>query len=205
MGSVMLIRKLHPGEINLYADHLKRLSPDDRRSRFSETVVSDAVIEAYVNGISDDDLLLGAFDENDQMVAAVHVGLSGTMAEIGVSVEPDHRGKHLGTALADHAAKWARNRHAERLYSVYSDSNRSMQGVAHHMGMSITHDHGVAEAFLDLPPPDAITVSDEISANVNEMWHNWAKKIERFQDLWRGKVVLHHPSDVTEEDRRRPV
>lgn len=198
----MLIRKLHSDEYELYSDHLKRLSPSDRRSRFSETVVSDEVIEAYVTGISPDDVLLGAFDEDNKMIAAAHVGMAGATAEIGVSVEPEHRGKHLGTTLTDHAANWARNRHAQRLYSVYSDSNRSMQGVAQHMGMSITHDHGVAEGVVDLPPPDAFSVSDELTSGVMEMWRDWTKKVERFQDIWRGRVTLSDGGGVTDVERR---
>ena len=198
----MLVRKLHSDEYPLYTDHLKRLTPEDRRSRFSETVVSDEVIENYVLGIAPDDVILGAFDEDDKMVAAAHVGMAGTIAEIGVSVEPEHRGKHLGTALTDHAANWARNRHAQRLYSVYSDSNRSMQGVAQHMGMSITHDHGVAEAVVDLPPPDAFSVSDEIASGVMEMWRGWSKSVERFQDVWRGQLTLGDDGGVSDVDRR---
>ena len=189
----MLIRKLHPDEHGLYLEHLKRLSPDDRRSRFSETVVSDDVIEAYVDKISPEDMVLGAFDKTDRLVAAAHVGLGGAIAEIGVSVEPDHRGKHLGTELTDHAAKWARNRHAHKLYSVYSDSNRSMQGVAHHMDMSVTHDHGVAEAILNLAPPDAATVSDELVADFQEMWRDWSKRSSGFRIYGKEKLLCTCP------------
>jgi RimJ/RimL family protein N-acetyltransferase len=205
----ILIRKLPAEEYGIYADHLKRLSPADRQSRFSEAVVADEVIEKYVAGISPDDMVIGAFDETDHMVAAVHVGMSGKTAEIGVSVEPSHRDQHVGTELMDHAAKWARNRHADRLYSVYSDSNRSMQGLAHRLGMSITHDHGVAEGVLDLPPADAGTIYDELATDVQGAWHDWAQNIERFQDLWLGTVSLtlkdQAAAEITEEERRTPT
>ena len=184
----MLIRKLHDGEKHLYAEHLKRLSPLDRSSRFSETVVSDELIDRYVNGIPEDDLLMGAFVD-EIMVAGVHVGLGGGTAEIGVSVESAHRGKSIGTELMDHAVQWSRNRKVERMYSVCSDSNKSMQALARHLGMSITHDHGTAEGMVELPPPDVLTVADEMTADVKEVWHDWAHMMEQVQDLWLGSLT----------------
>ncbi len=44
----MLIRKLHTAETGLYAAHLKRLTPYDRSSRFSEASVGDELIDKYV-------------------------------------------------------------------------------------------------------------------------------------------------------------
>lgn len=184
----MLIRKLHPEEKHLYAEHLKRLTPSDRTSRFSESVVTDDVIESYAAKIPDDDLLMGAFKDN-VLVAAVHVGLGGGTAEIGVSVEAEYRGQSVGTELMDHAVLWSRNRRAERMYSMCSDSNRSMQALARHIGMSITHDHGTAEGVMDLDPPNMLTVSDEIAADVREVWHDWAHMMEHVQDLWFGRLT----------------
>ena len=184
----MLIRKLHDDEKHLYAEHLKRLTPSDRSSRFSEACVSDELIDNYVNRIPDDDLLMGAFID-EVMVGAVHVGLGGGTAEIGISVEGDHRGQNLGSELMDHAVQWSRNRHVERMYTLCSDSNQSMQALARSIGMSITHDHGVAEGVMDLDPPDVLTVSDEIAADVQEAWHDWAHMMEHVQDLWVGNLT----------------
>jgi GNAT superfamily N-acetyltransferase len=184
----MLIRKLHTEEKGLYADHLKRLPPSDRSSRFSEAAVSDELIDKYVAGISDDDLLMGAFIDH-VMIGAVHVGLGGAIAEIGISVEGDHRGQNVGAELMDHAAQWSRNRHAERLYIMCSDSNQSMQALARSAGMRITHDHGVAEGTMDLDPPNVLTYSDEIAADVKEVWHDWAHMFEHVQELWFGTLT----------------
>ncbi len=184
----MLIRKLHNTELELYADHLKRLTPYDRSSRFSEASVSNELIDKYVAGISEDDLLMGAF-VGDVMVGAVHVGLGGGTAEIGISIETEFRGQHLGNELMEHAVQWSRNRHAERLYTMCSDSNQPMQALARSTGMSITHDHGTAEAVMDLAPPDVMSYTDEIVADVQEVWHDWAHMFEHVQDLWLGQLT----------------
>ena len=183
----MLIRKLHTDELDLYAAHLKRLTPEDRSSRFSEAHVSDEIIDAYVSRIPQDDLLMGAF-KDDVLVAAVHVGLGGGVAEIGISVETDYRGQKLGGELMDHAVQWSRNRHAEKLYTLCSDSNQPMQALAKQVGMSITHDHGSAEAVMPLDPPDVLSMTDEMSADVQEAWHNWTHMLGHVQDLWLGHL-----------------
>ena len=183
----MYIRKLHSTETHLYAEHLKRLTPSDRASRFSETVVRDEMIDGYVNGIPEDDLLMGAF-VNEVMVGGVHVGLGGGTAEIGISIEGEYRGQSLGTELMEHAVQWSRNRHVERMYTLCSDSNQSMQALARTIGMSITHDHGVAEGVMELDPPNVLTVADEIASDVQEVWHDWAYMVERVQDLWFGRL-----------------
>ena len=183
----MLIRKLHSTETHLYAEHLKRLSPADRSSRFSEASVSNELIDNYVNRIPEDDLLMAAFID-DVMVAAVHVGLGGGTAEIGISVESDYRGQSVGYELMDHAVQWSRNRRVERMYTLCSDSNQSMQALARNIGMSITHDHGTAEGVMDLDPPNVLTVTDEIAADVREVWHDWAHMMEHVQDLWMGRL-----------------
>lgn len=185
----MLIRKLHDNEAALYADHLKRLSQADRCSRFSEAYVSDDLIDRYVAGISQDDLLMGAF-ANGVMVGGVHVGLGGGVAEIGISIEAGHRGQKLGNDLMEHAVNWARNRHAEKLYTMCSDGNVSMQALAKHVGMNVTHDHGVAEATMPLDPPDLVTITDEMASNVQEAIHDWAHMIEQCQELWLGTFHL---------------
>lgn len=184
----MLIRKLHPGEFGLYADHLKRLTPEDRCSRFSEVHVGDDLIDKYVQGIPEDDLLMGAFYEG-VLVGAVHVGLGGGTAEIGISIETEYRGKSLGSELMEHAVQWSRNRHAERLYTMCSDSNQSMQALARHLGMHITHDHGTTEGVMDLDPPDVASYADEMTADVQEVWHDWAHMFEHVQELWLGQLT----------------
>lgn len=184
----MYIRKLHPTETHLYAEHLQRLTPADRSSRFSEAVVSNELIDAYVSRIPEDDMLMGAF-VNDVLVGAVHVGLGGGTAEIGISVESEYRGQSLGTELMEHAVQWSRNRHVERMYTLCSDSNQSMQALARTIGMSITHDHGVAEGMMELDPPNVLTVADEIVSDVQEVWYDWAHMFEQVQGLWLGHLT----------------
>lgn len=178
-----MIRTLLAGERGLYAAHLKRLGPQDRCRRFSRARVPDEWIDAYVQGIPAADLILGAFGA-DGLVGGAHVGLVGGTAEVAVSVEEGSRGTGLGSELFLRAAIWARNRRAVRLYALCAGDNLAMVSLARRLGMRIRRDSGEAEAFLDLPPPDLFTVTDELAAGLQGMVRDWFGMVE----AWRRRL-----------------
>ena len=141
----MLIRKLYLHERSAYAAHLKRLSPEDRRLRFARSGVADRVIDDYVATMGVDDLILAAF-AGDELVGAAHVALGGSLAEVGVSVDERHRTDGIGSKLLRQAAAFARNRRAEKLYTLCLSDNRSMVALARRTGMQVHYQGGEAEA-----------------------------------------------------------
>lgn len=169
----MLIRKLHIHERPLFADHLKRLPPNDRQFRFAHAHVSDEVIDRYVANIAADDLILGCFID-DRLVGGVHVAFADDLAEVGVSVDPDQRTLGVGAELFRRASHWARNRRAVKLYTLCQADNRAMLALAAKLGMRVHRESGTAEAFLALDPPDLVTVSDELSVGMQSVWTDWA-------------------------------
>jgi GNAT superfamily N-acetyltransferase len=178
----MQIRRLYAHERTAYAAHLKRLGTEDRRLRFARSGVGDEVIDEYVAGIAAGDLILAAFD-GDRLAGGAHVALSGAVAEVGVSVDEAYRADGIGSALLRQAAAFARNRHAEKLYTLCLSDNRSMVALARRTGMEVHFQGGEAEAFLDLPPPDPLTVGEEISAGLFAMFHDWAEMMDSYSSL----------------------
>ncbi len=185
----MPIRRLFAHERPLFAAHLKRLSTDDRRFRFATTSVTDARIDSYVAGIAETDIVLGWLD-GEILTGAVHVALDGAVAEIGVSVDAEQRGRGIGADLFHRAIRWARNRGAGRLYTLCLTDNLAMTALARKAGMTVHRESGTAEAFLPLDPPDLVTVSDELGAGVETALHDWAGLLESCRELWMGTVRL---------------
>jgi RimJ/RimL family protein N-acetyltransferase len=179
----MLIRKLLLHERPLFLDHLNRLTGADRSFRFAQANVPDETIVRYVAGIAADDLILGRFDD-ERMVGAVHVAFAEDIAEVGVSVDPGHRGQGIGADLFKRAARWARNRHADKLYTLCQADNRAMVALATKLGMTIHRDSGTAEAFLALPPPDLLSVSDELSAGMDGVLRELADMMRTCGTVW---------------------
>jgi RimJ/RimL family protein N-acetyltransferase len=185
----MLIRRLSFQERPLYAEHLKRLSPDDRQLRFARAGVADAWIDAHVAAINKDDLILvGTL--RDTIIAAAHVAFdekgTSAIAEVGISVDADHRASGLGSDILRQAVVFARNRGADRLYTLCLSDNRSMVALARRAGMEIDFSPGEAEAHMVLPPPDPLTVSQEASAGLFAVFHDWAELFDRYGALIAG-------------------
>lgn len=188
----MLIRKLHPHERLLFADHLKRLPPPDRRFRFAHAQVADEVIDRYVAHIAADDLILGCFAA-DRLVGAAHVAFAGEVAEVGLSVDAAVRAQGVGAELFRRASHWARNRRVEKLYTLCQADNRAMVALATKLGMAIHRESGTAEAYLALPPPDLLTVSDELSVGMHNVFSEWADLMRTCRGVllaspWSGRV-----------------
>ncbi|WP_155801493.1 GNAT family N-acetyltransferase [Magnetospirillum molischianum] len=180
----MLIRRLPPHERSSYADHLKRLCSDDRHLRFARAGVSDEWLDSYVATIPEDGLILVGMQRN-QVIAAAHVAFDSDngVAEVGLSVDAEHRSGGLGSELLNQAVVFARNRRAERLYTLCLSDNRSMVALARRAGMDIQFSQGEAEAHLPLPPPDPLTVSQEMSAGLFAVFRDWAELFDRYGSL----------------------
>ena len=173
----MQIRRLYAHERPFYAEHLKRLESNDRRLRFANGGVSDAWIDAHVAGITETDLILAAL-ERDRVVGAAHVAFSGALAEVGVSVDCGHRTGGIGSDLLRQAVAFARNRRAEKLYTLCLSENGSMVALARRTGMAVHYQGSEAEAYLDLPPPDSASVGQEMSIGLFAVFHDWAEVMD---------------------------
>lgn len=141
--------------------HLHKLTAEDLRLRFG-VPQAEASLRRYVDGIDfERDALFGVFDDDLELVGFAHVAL-GAEAEFGVSVDPAHRGRGIGTALLARSVDYARNRMTGTLFVHCLAENKAMYAMARKAGMRIVTAAGEADAYLKLPPPDAASVSGEL-------------------------------------------
>lgn len=141
-------------------DHLLALEPHDRYLRFGYPA-SDEQIRKYALGIDfGRDEVLGIFNRRLQLTALAHVAYgqpmpgepNRRMAEFGVSVLPQSRGRGLGRRLFDTAALHARNRGVDTLFIHALSENRPMLRIAAAAGALVERDGGESAAWLRLPP-----------------------------------------------------
>jgi len=141
-------------------DHLLAMEPRDRYLRFGYSA-SDEQIHKYALGIDfNRDEVLGIFNRRLQLVALAHLAYgqpapgdpTRTMAEFGVSVLPESRGRGLGRRLFETAALHARNRGIDTLFIHALSENRPMLRIATAAGAIVERDGGESAAYLRLPP-----------------------------------------------------
>jgi GNAT superfamily N-acetyltransferase len=145
--------------------HLLSLPASDRRLRFG-LFASDETIESYVRGIHfSRDAVFGAVGSSARLIAVGHLaferGAEMTRAELGISVQADHRRRGLGIAILRRAAEHARNRGARTIVMSYVPENDALEELAKRAGMRLTPDPFEKIAHLALEPPSAASLLAE--------------------------------------------
>lgn len=173
-------------------EHLLSLSALDRHLRFGYAA-SDAQIGRYVDSIDfDRDEVFGIFDRRLTLIALAHLAYTNvlrrdgeqTVAEFGVSVLANTRGRGFGRRLFDHAALHARNRGVDTLFIYALSENAPMLRLARSAGATVERSGADSEAWLKLPPDTLGTHVDEaIEEHVAEMDYRWKVQLSRVNHI----------------------
>lgn len=159
-------RKLFKNELSLYADHLIRLSADDRALRFS-SAMGDEQIRNYVSTIDlTDSVIRAIFDDELKIVGAVQVSLNKTrdLGEAAFSIDDNYRGQGLANELFSSAIRWLRVRNVKRMYTICLSHNVKMQAVAKKSGMTLLRQDGEVEGHLSLDDANPLTYIEEATS-----------------------------------------
>jgi len=187
-------------------DHLLALDPRDRYLRFGYPA-TDEQIRKYALGIDfRRDEVLGIFNRRLQLTALAHLAyaqpLPGadaarTMAEFGVSVLPESRGRGLGRRLFDAAALHARNRGVDTLFIHALSENRPMLRIAAAAGATVERDGSESEAWLRLPPDTVGSqVEQALERHLGELDFQFKRQAQVLSDFVDGvaEVKAHFES-----------
>ncbi len=186
-------RKLLPTEARLFRDHLCRLSPDDRVSRFAGSVSDAAIIDHtrrfdWLTGA-----LIGCFvDGTLRGVAEVRwldPGI-GWRAELAVTVEEYWQDEQIGTELLRRSITHARNRGLKSLYMLCLTGNRRMQAIARKFEGELVFEGSQVEADITLPFPTQLTVLAEAIGDSVAFATSWWEQMARAA----GPKTGHRPA-----------
>jgi len=181
-------RKLLSNERPLLADHLLRLSAEDRRLRFGGMFLRDELVRRYVASIDwSHSWSVGFFDEGLlRAVVQISVPRRGAddgapwlrpgAAEFAVSVERPWQRQGVATRLLAQAVVVARNRHIRDLFMLCLPENEPMRRLAKKVGIHLVFRDGEITGHVDLPAPDQLTVFAEFAVEA-------AAAIDRWTDI----------------------
>lgn len=168
-ASRALIRTLDADHVALIEQHLLALPERDRYLRFGYPA-QDEHIQRYVAQLHfARDELFGIFDAELELVAVAHLAyldLPGRehLAEFGVSVGPDLRGRGHGQQLFERCIVHARNHGVSRLIIHALSENAAMIRIARKAGATVVREGSESEACLELPPADFSSQVGELLA-----------------------------------------
>jgi len=176
------IRRLWPTEVHLYRDHLKRLDPESRHSRFSG-IVSDNYIDTYTkSAYRPDALIYGAFD-GDKIIAAGELRLLldswPPAAEAAFSVERDYQDHGIGDALFGRLLTAAQNRNIDMITIICLRENDRMRHLAQKHSAKLNFADGEVSGHLKPAWSSPTTYLEEAIGEANglmKQFLNWSTK-----------------------------
>jgi RimJ/RimL family protein N-acetyltransferase len=162
-----VFRKLHPFEQWRLAEHLARLSPEDRRRRFFAGVSDDA-IQRHCRRIDWlGTVVIGCFEAGVLRGAAELRLETGTLpfaGELALSVETAWQNQGVGTELVRRTLLAAGNRGLASLQMVCLAENHRMQRIAQKHARRLASAGGETEAALAVPLPTQLSLVEEAVA-----------------------------------------
>jgi GNAT superfamily N-acetyltransferase len=192
------IRSLARRHRHRIIDHLLALEPGDRHLRFGYSASDDQIRKYALSVDFKRDEVLGIFNRRLQLVALAHLAYgeppladpSRTMAEFGVSVLQQSRGRGLGRRLFDTAALHARNRGIDTLFIHALSENRPMLRIAAAAGALVERDGSESAAWLRLPP-------DTVGSQVEQAFERHLGELD-FQLKRQARVLSGFVDSVAE-------
>ena len=124
------IRRLGAPGLDAFRAHLLRLDRESRRSRFAMPATDDFVRRYAVTAFDHGTSLFGFFEDGRMHAAGELRPVTETAAEALFSVEPEHRGEGVATALFARIIDDARALGVRRIYMSCLSRNRAMQALA---------------------------------------------------------------------------
>ncbi|MFZ6874739.1 GNAT family N-acetyltransferase [Undibacterium sp. Di27W] len=170
--STVFVKELSEKDRHRILKHFLGLEESDRLLRFG-TYLPDAMIEKYVEGIDfSRDKVFGVISHRFNIVGVGHLAYASRseddehtnkdkVAEFGVSVSGNARGKGIGSKLFERGAIHCRNDDVDTLYMHCLSSNQTMIHIAKKAGMEIHRAYGEADAYLKILPANAASILKE--------------------------------------------
>jgi GNAT superfamily N-acetyltransferase len=160
-----LIRKLWPLEATAYRDHLLRLDPESRRSRFGGAV-SDEMVRAYAENLNATDTIIHGFFVDGILRGAADLRLMPPTtireAEAAFSVEKQWQSHGVGSALLERCLLAARNRGIKLMHVACLSENHRMQQLARKFAAEFSFDFGTVVGKVQNPRPTPLSLIQEV-------------------------------------------
>lgn len=144
--------RLRESEREALDAHFLALDGEDRRLRFGSSI-GDEGLRAYVARIDfERDGIFAVHDDNLRLISVVHVAVTESSAELGLSVLPGFRSQGLGSELFARAVMHLRNRGIHEVFVHCITENAAMMHLARKHGMRVVYDGSETDAYLELAP-----------------------------------------------------
>ena len=169
-ASVTIVQKHGAPARGAMLTHLQRLSHEDRRLRFGVYMTDPALAHTVADIDFAHDHVFGILGPDLALLGMAHLALDRgkRFAELGLSVDTEHRGRGYGLALLERGRLGAVNRGYRTLFMHCLSENRLMVHLARKAGLRLITQEGEVDALLGLATTNlgamaAEAVADQIA------------------------------------------
>jgi GNAT superfamily N-acetyltransferase len=165
-----VIRKMWIDRAGPYRDHLLRLDPESRRSRFGGAVSDEFILNYVELSLGLDAVVHGFFVDGALRGVAELRPLGDGFAEdaeAAFSIEEPWQSHGVGTALLERTLLAARNRGIKLLHIVCLASNRRMIDLARKFDAELKFDFGSVVGEVEAPHPTPLSLWREALADTH--------------------------------------
>jgi GNAT superfamily N-acetyltransferase len=160
-----VVRKLWKSDAADYANHLLRLDPISRRSRFGGAVADSFVRHHAVSAFDPSSVIYGFFTDGVLRGAAELRPFGVGQAEAAFSIERPWQSHGIGTELLEHVLLTARNRSIKQLHITCLVENQRMQQLARKFDAEMRRDFDSVIGEVEAPYPTPLSVLREMIAD----------------------------------------
>jgi GNAT superfamily N-acetyltransferase len=173
-------RKLNPSDLSSFADHLMRLTANDRCCRFGGPTSNESILN-YCSRVNWTDTVIIGFYEDGGLHAAAELRIEPNftpkIAELAFSVERPYQGRGIGTTLMRRILVVARNCGIRQVTVYCLAENLRMRKLLVKVNAPPVIDLPEALSVIDLPPPDTQSYlqeqSDDTSGTASVVMDYW--------------------------------
>jgi RimJ/RimL family protein N-acetyltransferase len=103
-------------------------------------------------------------------VGTVHIALHKDTVELGVIVDEEYRRQGIAGQMVEEAIVWTRNRGYHELNMHCLGQNQPINNLCRKHGMAVTNMMGDSMVKVQLPPPNWVTINQEICTKQRNMF-----------------------------------
>lgn len=158
--------------LDLYAKHLKNLTPEDRYTRFCYQIKDEAIDQLILSMLyhrSDHYLFSASIDNN--IVGFVHVAREGADWELAVSVDKDYQGCGIANKLMDYVISWGKTHNIHSVFMHCITQNTKIQHLARKHGLRMVERDGTeTTSRVELPAATPMDYTAEFLKEQRELY-----------------------------------
>lgn len=188
---------------DMVIEHLHSLEGEDRRLRFGGHASNEFITHYVKHSFDDENSQWFGCVSRAKIVSACHVAIHNGEAELGCSVNADHRGKGLAQRMFDRAITYLRSNGVTNVYMHCLTENDTMRHIAKKNEMTIVSCYGESDARVEVHPATPMTAMKDAYLDRMSIYDMMFRSNAEMYEAFLKNFRYDKQSNITRSNRKR--